>query len=62
MEGFEADLARLITGELLGNKGRVEFIKILSFERVFALKENRVDLVFFYICDYSRTFRSIRIF
>lgn len=45
VEGLEADLARLITKELLGNENHTEFVNVLGNERVNSLKENRVDLV-----------------
>ncbi|MFI5334168.1 MAG: transporter substrate-binding domain-containing protein [Chlamydiales bacterium] len=45
VEGFEADLARLIAKELLGSENHAEFVEVLAHERVNSLKESREDLV-----------------
>ena len=45
VEGFEADLGRLVAKELLGSEDRAEYVKVLGNDRVNSLKERRVDLV-----------------
>ncbi len=45
MEGFEVDLARMITKEIFGNEDNVEFIKVLGKERQNSIVQDRVDLV-----------------
>jgi ABC-type amino acid transport substrate-binding protein len=45
MEGFEADLARLIARELFGKEDSIEFVHMHGDERILFLEEDRVDLV-----------------
>jgi ABC-type amino acid transport substrate-binding protein len=45
MEGFEADLARLLGKQLLKDANKLEFVKVLPGERLIFLQEDKVDAI-----------------
>lgn len=45
MEGFEVEIAKAVAGELLGDPGRVEFVKVAPDNRLETLEEGKADLV-----------------
>src|SRR5579883_631899 len=49
MEGFEADLARLLTKELFGSENYAEFIKISETEALESIKTDRIDIAICYL-------------
>ncbi|MFI5334166.1 MAG: transporter substrate-binding domain-containing protein [Chlamydiales bacterium] len=44
MEGFEADLGRLIAKELFGDENKIEFVKVDGRQKVSFIKEDKVDI------------------
>lgn len=45
LEGFDIDLARYITKEILGNENKVEFKQVNSSTRILALNSGQVDMI-----------------
>lgn len=45
IEGFEADLAKAIADELLGNATRIAFVQVLPDQRIATLQQGRADMV-----------------
>ena len=45
IQGFEADLARLIAKEFLGSEEKIEFVDVPTQERINAVKSGKVDLL-----------------
>ena len=45
IEGFEPDIARAVTGNLLGAPNKVDFAQVTNEQRIPALQDGRVDMV-----------------
>lgn len=45
IEGFEPDIARAVTGNLLGAPDKVDFAQVTNEQRIPALQDGRVDMV-----------------
>ncbi len=45
VEGFDIDIAKAITKEILGGKGRAEFVEVTSKTRIQLLKNGNIDAI-----------------
>ena len=45
VEGFDIDIAKAITKEILGSKGHAEFVEVTSKTRIPLLKNGNIDAI-----------------
>jgi putative glutamine transport system substrate-binding protein len=45
MEGFEVEIAKAVAAELLGDAGKIEFVRVLPDNRLETLEDDRADIV-----------------
>jgi ABC-type amino acid transport substrate-binding protein len=45
MEGFEVEIAKAVAAELLGDAGKIEFVRVLPDNRLETLEGDRADIV-----------------